>query len=132
MSLRLFSLLREFASERRGNVAIIFAFALIPIIGFVGAAIDYSRGNVVKVEMQSALDSVGLMLYKTAPTLSVDQLQSAAQSYFLAVFAGRYGANNIKVSATYSTTGVQRQGPAGRCDPLRDWTAAAQAYLRIV
>jgi Flp pilus assembly protein TadG len=105
MSLRLFSLLREFASERRGNVAIIFAFALIPIIGFVGAAIDYSRGNVVKVEMQSALDSVGLMLYKTAPTLSVDQLQSAAQSYFLAVFAGRYGANNIKVSATYSTTG---------------------------
>jgi Flp pilus assembly protein TadG len=105
MSLRLFSLLREFASERRGNVAIIFAFALIPIIGFVGAAIDYSRGNVVKVEMQSALDSVGLMLYKTAPTLSVDQLQSAAQSYFSAVFAGRYGANNIKVSATYSTTG---------------------------
>jgi Flp pilus assembly protein TadG len=88
---QLIDLLHRFRSDRRGQVAITFAFALIPIIGFVGAAIDYSRGNVVKVEMQSALDSVGLMLYKTAPTLSVDQLQSAAQSYFLAVFAGGTG-----------------------------------------
>ena len=96
-------LFRKFASARNGNVAITFAFALIPIICFVGAAVDYSRDNTVKAEMQGALDSVALMLQKTAPTLSTDGLQSAAKNYFLAVFSSKYGAKNININATYST-----------------------------
>ena len=102
---RTLEFLRRFGSARDGNVAITFAFALIPFLAFVGSTIDYSRENAVKTEMQGALDSVALNLQKTAPTLSTDQLQSAAQSDFLAVFNKKFGANNVKVSATYSPDG---------------------------
>ena len=34
-----------------------FALATIPLIGFVGAAVDYSRANSAKAAMQAALDA---------------------------------------------------------------------------
>ncbi len=37
-----------------GNVTITFALATIPMVGFVGAAVDYSRANSVKAAMQAA------------------------------------------------------------------------------
>ncbi len=42
----------------------IFTIAAIPLIGFVGAAIDYSRANAARSTMQAALDSTALMLSK--------------------------------------------------------------------
>ena len=45
---RLRHTLHDFRSARDGNVAIIFALTMLPIIGGVGAAIDYSRANYVK------------------------------------------------------------------------------------
>jgi Flp pilus assembly protein TadG len=63
---RLLQTLRNFRAARRGNVAISFALAAIPIIGFVGAAIDYSQANSAKADLQTALDSTALMLAKEA------------------------------------------------------------------
>jgi Flp pilus assembly protein TadG len=37
-------------------------------MGFVGAAVDYSRANSVKAAMQTALGSTALMLAKEAAT----------------------------------------------------------------
>ena len=102
---QLIALLRRFRSDRRGHVGITFAFALLPIVAFIGAAIDYSRASAVRVQMQSALDSVGLMLYRTAPSMDPIQLKTAAENYLLAAFAKKYGTDNIQVTATYSTTG---------------------------
>jgi Flp pilus assembly protein TadG len=56
------SRLRAFAGEQRGNVMITFALSLVPIVGLVGAAVDYSRGNSAKVAMQSAVDATALIL----------------------------------------------------------------------
>jgi len=58
--------LSAFRLAQAGNVAITFAFASLPIIGFVGAAVDYSRANSVKAAMQTALDATALMLSKEA------------------------------------------------------------------
>ena len=60
--------LAGFRTARGGNVAITFALATLPILGFVGAAVDYSRANSVKAAMQTALDSTALMLSKEAAT----------------------------------------------------------------
>jgi Flp pilus assembly protein TadG len=60
--------LAAFRIAQAGNVAITFAFASLPIVGFVGAAVDYSRANSVKAAMQTALDSTALMLAKEAAT----------------------------------------------------------------
>ena len=60
------------ASRTRGNVAITFALATLPIVGFVGAAVDYSHANSVKAAMQAALDATALMLSKEAATDTSD------------------------------------------------------------
>src|SRR5262249_25940608 len=80
---KLHNRLQAFRSARGGNVALIFAIAVIPIVGAVGAAVDYSRANSAKTDMQAALDSTALKLAKDgAATLSSTALQSSATSYF--------------------------------------------------
>ncbi len=101
---RLRQMARDFRSARAGNVAITFALASIPIVGMVGAAIDYSHANSVKAAMQSALDSTALMLHTNAASLTTSQLQAAAASYFTALF-NRPEAQNVTVTTSYTTSG---------------------------
>src|SRR5664280_158857 len=101
---RLLPTLRNFRAARRGNVAITFALAAIPMIGFVGAAIDYGQANSVKTDLQAALDSTALMLAKKAATTTAGQLQTDASNYFNALF-NRPEANNIQITATYTANG---------------------------
>lgn len=96
--------LSAFRVAQAGNVAITFAFASLPIIGFVGAAIDYSRANAVKAAMQTALDSTALMLSKEAASDTEDQLKTNATKYFKALFTAEE-AKDIDVKVTYGTTG---------------------------
>src|SRR5664279_614032 len=98
------SALRAFRVAHTGNVAITFAFATLPILAGVGAAVDYSHANSVKVAMQAALDSTALMISKEAATDTASQLQTNAQKYFLALFT-RTEAQNVTVSASFTTTG---------------------------
>ena len=56
--------LPRFLRNQKGGVAPTLALAIIPLVGMVGAAIDYSRANSVRTSMQGALDSTALMLSK--------------------------------------------------------------------
>jgi Flp pilus assembly protein TadG len=96
--------LRAFLRDRAGNVAMTFGIATIPLIGSVGAAIDFSQANSVKASMQVALDTTALMLSRDAATLSNADLQLKAKNYFTAVFT-RPEATNIVVSAAYQSSG---------------------------
>jgi Flp pilus assembly protein TadG len=101
---RLSGLLSRFRREGRGNVAITFALATLPIVGFAGAAVDYSQANSVKAAMQSALDSTALMLAKEAGSDTTGQLQANALKYFTALFT-RPEAKSVTITASYTTTG---------------------------
>src|SRR3954454_6707508 len=78
--------------------------ATLPLIGFVGASIDYSRANSLRTKLQDALDSTALMLSKEAATDTSTQLQANALEYFNALF-NESGVNSISISASYTTTG---------------------------
>ena len=104
-----------FRKDRGGNVALMFAIAAVPVVGMVGAAIDFSNANSAKTAMQSALNSTALMLSRNASGLTNDQLQTAAQNYFNAIF-NRPEARNVQVSATYSTTGGSSLSVTGSAD----------------
>src|SRR3954464_14277187 len=103
----LFSQLRQRIAALRtansANVTVTFALATIPIVGFVGAAVDYSHANSVKTALQAAADSTALMLSKTAATMTSAQLQTQANSYFTALFT-RPEATGLQINATYNTT----------------------------
>jgi hypothetical protein len=62
--------LRSFIQDRRGAVAPIFALSIIPVIGLVGMAVDYSRANSIKAALQASLDATALAMARLAPTLT--------------------------------------------------------------
>ena len=96
-------LLRRFADATNGNVAILFAIALVPIISFVGAGIDYSRANRARSSMQAALDSAALMVSKdlSAGTITTAQISAKAQAYFTALYTDTEASIGT-FSATYT------------------------------
>jgi Flp pilus assembly protein TadG len=103
---RIQGLVYRFASEQRGNIAVIFALALVPLVGFVGAAVDYSRANSVRTATQAALDATALMISKTAASKTSSEIQTAASSYFAAMF-NRQEAIGPTVSVDYSKSDMK-------------------------
>ena len=91
----------RFMRDRRGNVALTFALAVLPVVGCVGAAVDYSRANAAQTALQSALDSTALMLSKKAATDTSAQLQADAENYFSAVFKAN-DASNVRINVSYN------------------------------
>ncbi|MBY0382213.1 MAG: pilus assembly protein [Xanthobacteraceae bacterium] len=79
-------LVRRAALDKHGNVAVIFAFVLIPLLGLVGAAVDYTRANAARTTLQAALDSTALMISKDIANIPAAQIQSRAQQYFNALY----------------------------------------------
>src|SRR5688500_2123924 len=94
-------LLRRFSASERGNVMLTFALAMVPIIGFVGAAVDYSRGNSAKAAMQAAVDSTALMLSREAENLNSTQLKTRASDIFKALLH-RPEVTNIALTPTFT------------------------------
>jgi Flp pilus assembly protein TadG len=94
---------RRFVGANEGNIAVIFTIAAIPIISFVGAAVDYSRANSARSSMQAAIDSTALMLSKdlSSGTITTSQIAAKAQSYFTALYTNP-DAKGVTVSATYT------------------------------
>jgi Flp pilus assembly protein TadG len=99
MLYRLLRLVRLFRASERANVAITFGLSMIPLMGFVGASVDYSRANAVKASMQAALDSTALALSKSVASMESASLQSTALKYFTAN-VNHPEATNITVTDT--------------------------------
>lgn len=91
-----------FLRDRRGNVATMFAFAILPILGFVGAAVDYSRAAKARTAMQAALDATALMIAKDAASMTAAQITSKAQAYFTAQYTTNSEAPAANFSAVYT------------------------------
>src|SRR5262249_29566123 len=94
---------RKFRNAKRGNVVVIFAFSLIPVLVGVGAAVDYSRGNNAKASMEMAIDATGLMLSKDVSTLTTSQLSQKADAEFRTLL-NRTDIQNLVITPTYTSS----------------------------
>lgn len=56
----LLSRIRQFMADRRANVTIIFAFALLPLLGITALAVDYSQSLAVKAKLDAAADAAAI------------------------------------------------------------------------
>jgi Flp pilus assembly protein TadG len=86
----------RFWRDHRGNVAIMFALAAVPVVGAMGAALDYSLANSYRTDMQKALDSAALAVSKVMP-LEQEALDKIAMQYFTASL-GNHSLTNIKLT----------------------------------
>jgi Flp pilus assembly protein TadG len=97
------SLMNRFRRDQRGNIGMIFAIMLVPLLTFMGAAIDYSRATRARATMQSVLDSVALMVAKdlSSGLITTAQVNTKAQTYFNALYTDSE-ARSVSVTATYT------------------------------
>jgi Flp pilus assembly protein TadG len=96
---------KRFIAAAHGNIAPMFAIVILPILGFAGAAIDYTRVSSARAEMQNALDSTALMVSKdlSSGTITASQVSAKAQSYFTALYTNK-DASKVSVTATYTAS----------------------------
>ena len=93
---------RTFRHAKRGNVLLTFALSTIPMVAFVGAAVDYSRGNSAKAAMQQAIDATGLILSKEASSMLQSALNDKAGLLFKTL-VNRPEIQNIVVTPTITS-----------------------------
>jgi len=108
---------RAFRTAKSGNVAIIFAVAMLPVTGLVGAAVDYSRASRIKTILQAASDAAAVgsisassQAYKSLGTMTdgpipVGQTQAAA--IFNGEIQGKSGFTLTSLTATVTLTNGQ-------------------------
>jgi Flp pilus assembly protein TadG len=78
--------LKALCRDRSANAIITFALILVPVVGAVGVAVDYSRANSARTAMQAALDSTALALGKEYEDLNSGNIAKQATKYFKALF----------------------------------------------
>lgn len=99
---------RRFAERRDGNVAIIFAFAALPMLLTIGAGVDYGLAMKRQGRMNAAADAAAL--YAVTPT-QMKQNSTVARLAALAFFNTQvsslggvaYDPNSINIAVTDTT-----------------------------
>jgi len=76
-------LLGRFARDKRGTIAVIFGIALIPALGFAGAAIDYTRATQARGKLQAAADAAAIAAL-TMKASSISQRETNGTAVFQA------------------------------------------------
>lgn len=110
-----FDLLKSFARDKRGNIAVIFAIASIPLLAAVGCAVDYAMATRIKAKLQSAADaaSVGALAVGSPAYVAAGQMGSTgpvpagvtdASNIFNANINGATGFTNLQVTPTVTKT----------------------------
>lgn len=79
------------------------ALAALPLFGFVGAGVDFSRAASARTAMQSALDAAALMMVKDAKNVDTAQLTANAGTYFNANFQNAE-VENLQPAVSASST----------------------------
>ena len=108
----------RFRRDRRGNVAIIFAIAAIPLISAIGCAVDYSSATRMKAKLQTAADAAGIAaLSQKSPGFLAASVMTGngtvtagvtdANNVFDANMSGITGYQNLVRSSTVTKTGIK-------------------------
>ncbi len=70
-----------FRRDRRGNVALTFALAAVPLTMMLGMGVDIANATRVKLALQDATDAAAISLARQAPTIADAAIASTAKSY---------------------------------------------------
>jgi Flp pilus assembly protein TadG len=101
--------MKKLLSDRRGNVGIIFAFAAVPAIAFMGSAVDYGIALSAKTELQAVVDASAAAGARL-PATSNQNRSEAVLRHFNAAIQGRSIKSAVPIiDATNSMVNVSAQ-----------------------
>jgi hypothetical protein len=97
--------IRSFVEHRRGNVAILGAASILPLMGMLGGAMEVSRLYLVKARLQQACDTgvLGGRRAMGGGTWNEDANLLGHQYFAVNFPEGRYGAQNVRVDFKVGT-----------------------------
>jgi Flp pilus assembly protein TadG len=104
-------MIRCVGTDRRGNIAVIFALALLPVMAAVGCVIDYSMASRIKAKMQSAADAA-----------TVAAIAQKSPGYNAAVLMTSDGAVPDAVSDAYKVFDLNMTAISGYANASRTGT----------
>jgi Flp pilus assembly protein TadG len=99
------SVSRKFCEAQDGQISMIFAIALIPILVTLGAAVDFAKSSDVKAQLQKSVDAAVL----AGVTQASAQQITTANAIFSGSFSGRFGTTgsaNFTANSDGSLTGT--------------------------
>ena len=118
--------MRRFARARSGNVAVIFGLSIIPLLGFVGVAVDYTHA----VQLRSALDNIADSAALAAVSKgSINPNQTSAQQIATAQTLAKkvFDSEIAKRGLTVKGREAVATNPAGALQVKMTFTSVAPA-----
>jgi len=117
---RLRALISNFGRSKRGNVAVITALAMLPMVAAVGCVIDYTSASMIKTKLQAAADaasvatvSVNSTVIATAKTMTGNGTVSGGSTFGTNFFSANLtsapettGYTSLTPTATVTLTGT--------------------------
>lgn len=98
----------SFLKDRSGTTGVIFGLAFIPVMSFMGAAIDFRNATVTKSRLQSAVDAAVIAVVNQSRN-NYNVTESSRQARAQNVVDARMNsaaAGNVTVTATRNAMGV--------------------------
>jgi Flp pilus assembly protein TadG len=112
------SLMNRFRRDQRGNLAVIFAVATVPLISAIGVAIDYSEATRIKAKLQSAADAAAVASisqqssgWLAASLMTSDGHIPVAEADATNIFNGNINASTSLFNNKIVTPTVLKTGP---------------------
>ena len=119
-------LLKAFLSNQRGQIAITFAVATVPVVGSVGAAVDYSFANRTYAILNSYADMAALSaVSQSSLALSATVAQTNAVNFFKAQ------ANTLKRGTVNTATATVTDSGTNRASVFSYTASVPTAFLGI-
>jgi Flp pilus assembly protein TadG len=114
---RLTALISRFRHDKKANLAVIFAIALLPILEAIGCATDYSLAVRMKSKLQAAADAASVAsVSQSSPGYAAAEVMSGngsvaagvtdANNVFNGNMTGVTGYNSLSLTTTVTKTGA--------------------------
>jgi Flp pilus assembly protein TadG len=119
---------KRFTVDQRGNIAVLGALAMLPLVAATGAAVDYSRASNVSSNIQAATDAAALAVARLPATTSETDFDLRARQIFDTVFhANGLSVTTFDSSRTTRTVRVE----AGATVPARFMKVAGVSAMPV-
>jgi Flp pilus assembly protein TadG len=108
---RMGALIARFRSDKGGNLAVITALAMLPMVSAVGCVVDYSNAAMIRTKLQAAADAASLAtvstnstVVNTAQAMTKNGTVSGGSTYATNFFTANLPAGYTTVAPTVSVT----------------------------
>ena len=130
---------RDFTGDRRGNIAIMFTVALVPILLVVNFAIDYASLSNTRANLQSLADAVALAAVNKLPdTTAADKAGNEVYNAGIAEFQAGLLSENLSMTFAVSPDLVSNvvitgayKAPSGMNFNLGDLSFTIKAKAKV-